>query len=336
MSPRTTPLEVGYRRALRAYPRSWRARYGDEFVGVLLDIAESRQRTHPTSAELVAVVFHGLIARISLLLGMVAPAERRDRVAAAATIILTALAAIMMVLGEVGRWFRSNSYTLADGLYGPFTTAASNIYLLAMAAFGALVIGREGFRKLLLGLTVLACLATPLLTDTAHAAVAVHWFIPAVFATGSLLALIGRPARNRKLTKIVVWATPVVTVLLTLTSYLQGGGSQRTFYGHSLMPVVDALTLSRSAAEILALTTAVLLASRKLLPWVVLLSVAALSWPLGRLLIFLGGDTTTGLIGFLNPGTVSTICFLAAPLSAWAAWKRPRLEFGDGDMSALS
>lgn len=316
MSVEVSPLEHSYRRALKAYPRQWRARYGEEFIGVLLDVAESQHRIRPTKSELLGVVFHGFTARVVQILARIAPARRRDRVAAAATITITSLAAIMMVLGELGRWFRWNSYTLADGLYGPFTTAASSIYLLTFASFGATVLGRDGLRKLLLALVLPVCLAMPLLSQVAGATVPVPWYVPAVFAGSSLLSLVGCPTRTRQLTRTVLWATPVTALFLTLTSYLQGGGSQRTFYG-SLLPVVDVLSLSRSAAEILLLTTAILIAGRKQLPLAVLISIAALPLPLSDL-----------FAGFMQPGTLSILCFSAAPVGAWVAWKRPRLEFG--------
>lgn len=40
------------------------------------------------------------------------------------------------------------------------------------------------------------------------------------------------------------------------------------------------------------------------------------------------GTPATGIVGFLQAGIISTVCFLAAPLGEWVAWKRPRLEFG--------
>lgn len=325
MSIAGSPLESIYRRALTAYPRSWRARYGEEIIGVMLDIAENQQRTRPQMTEMTNLVFHGITARIVQVVTKIAPARRRNRVAAAATILSTALAVTMMVLGELGRWFRWNSYTQADGLFGPFTTVASVIYLLVIASFTALAMGWEGTRRLLLGLVIVACFTMPFLPQSGQGAVVVSWYVPASFAIASIFALSGNPARTQVLKRTVLAATPITSVFLTATSYLQGGGSQKTFYGTDHV-IFDQLSLTRSVAEILALSTIILLANRKLLPWAILVGGIALHHPLSNLLLLVGGDAAIGLVG-IQPDKILAICCIAAPLAAWVAWKRPRLQF---------
>jgi hypothetical protein len=329
MTTPASPLEDSYRRALRAYPASWRVRYEDEFIGVMLDVAESQQRTRPTRTELLDLVLRGITTQVLTIVGKVAPARRRDRVSAAATIIASSLAVIMMALGELGRWFRWNSYTTADAVFGPFTSAAATIYLPVIASFIALAFGRQGLRKLLLLLALLACLAMPVLTNPTNDAAVVGWHVPAVFAVASVVALGGNPIRSQALARTVFRATPILAMLLTCTSYLQGGGAQKTFYGSELV-LFDSLRLTRSAAEILLLATVLLLSNRKLLPWTVLVGVIAMYFPMTRLFMMLGGNPALGLIG-IHPGTILAICCLVAPIAAWIAWKRPRIEFPSPD-----
>lgn len=325
MSNAGSRLEITYRRTLNAYPRSWRSNYGDEFIGVMLDIAESQQRTTPKTTELVNLVFHGITARLLLVISKIAPIHRRNRVSAAATVTTTAMAVAMMILGELGRWFRWNSYTQADGLFGSFTTVASIVYLLTIASFIALAMGWEGTRRLILWFVLVACMALPFLTNLGQNAAVVEWYVPMFFAVASFLALCGTPTHTPALKRTVLTAAPTSVLLLTWAGYLAGGGSQRTFYNPNHV-IFDALGLTRSVAEVLAVTTIILLANRKLLPWVILVGGIALYHPLTNLLIMVGGNPGTGLVG-IQPNKILAICCIVAPLAAWIAWKRPRLEF---------
>jgi hypothetical protein len=77
-----TELEASYRRALRWYPRNWRARNEEAVVGTLLDRAEEERRATPGAGELADLRTSALAARLGPL-GRI-PAPIRNRAAALA------------------------------------------------------------------------------------------------------------------------------------------------------------------------------------------------------------------------------------------------------------
>lgn len=56
--------DTPWRRALRAYPSSWRARHGEAMLGTLLDEAEAQGRDEPSRGERIALMRSGLAVRI--------------------------------------------------------------------------------------------------------------------------------------------------------------------------------------------------------------------------------------------------------------------------------
>lgn len=222
-------LEVSYRRALLAYPASWRSRNGEEMMGVLLDSAEREHRNMATAQELLALVGSGLATRCEQILPRV-PAAARDRVSCMSLTVAAALAAIMLVLGELGRWFRFNSYAPGPGLFGPFTTPASLTYLLILAAFTAAVSGFNGWRRIFLGVVVLAAAAIPLISVLTDGIVDVGWPVSVVFIGAAVLGLVGDPTHTEKLRHVLTYGAPLSALAFGFTSYLQGGGAQKWFY----------------------------------------------------------------------------------------------------------
>jgi hypothetical protein len=75
-------LEAPYRRALRWYPKKWRAANEDAVIGTLLDQAEGENRIRPARGELSDLRAGAVITRIGPL-GRI-PAPVRDRAAALA------------------------------------------------------------------------------------------------------------------------------------------------------------------------------------------------------------------------------------------------------------
>jgi hypothetical protein len=75
-------LESTYRRAMRWYPKRWRAANEDAVLGTLLDQAEEQGRAKPARGELSDLRANGLARRLGPL-GRV-PASVRDRMAALA------------------------------------------------------------------------------------------------------------------------------------------------------------------------------------------------------------------------------------------------------------
>lgn len=60
-----SPLERSYRRAMLAYPRSWRRKNGEVMLGTLLDAAEERASDKPAVWELASLLGHGLGERLN-------------------------------------------------------------------------------------------------------------------------------------------------------------------------------------------------------------------------------------------------------------------------------
>lgn len=65
-------LEQKFRRLLHAYPKQWRERHGEAFLGTLLDEAEAEGRTRPTVSMRLSLIMHGFAERISFkaIIGM--------------------------------------------------------------------------------------------------------------------------------------------------------------------------------------------------------------------------------------------------------------------------
>ena len=55
-----------YRRLLRWYPRSWRARHGEALLGIMLDEAEALGRSRPTVAQRWSAFLHGMGTRLGM------------------------------------------------------------------------------------------------------------------------------------------------------------------------------------------------------------------------------------------------------------------------------
>ncbi len=265
-------LERRYRLALTFYPSSWRREHGDELLGVLMDAAEDQHRVKPGAREIINLGFSGLLARIMLVVGCI-PVHRRSRIAVGATIIGSAAAATMMVLGEVGRWFRYGSYGADVMLFGPFTTTASLVYLLCLCAFLATMLRMPAVRVAAHLLTVAAAITLPLATIWTHTVVAADWYIPAFFAVAATLALLGDPNGPVGATALMRWSAPALAAGVTFVAYRHGAGARMTFYSDYSW---NQFPVSMSFVLALVFVTALTLSNRAVLPWVTYLVVFAL------------------------------------------------------------
>lgn len=324
----TNALENQYRFAIRAYPSRWRAKHGEELLGVMLDVAASRNRSKASAVEMLHLMTHGLTARVNQVLSVV-PRRRRDRLAAAGLIAGTALALVMMVLGEISRWFRLSSYTFADDPFGPVTTPAALVFLATMAAFITQASCRYGTAKLLHACVILLSILLAIIMKTADPTIVVPLAVFATFIATSSLALLGNPTRTDLLRRTVLVGAPALGILMTLNAYLQGIGSQKTFWrpsDYSIVAIMDSYGLSRTALELMTIATLIIISGTKLRPWACLLLVPLTSLPISRTFVMLGGDPQSGLIG-VRPEVFYILCTAAALISAWAAWKRPIITF---------
>ena len=313
----TTPLESRYRQALRAYPAQWRAKHGEELLGVMLDVAADEGRLRPTASELLHLTWHGTYARVNRLLSIL-PRRRRDRLAAVGSVAGTALALAMMVLGELGRWFRWNSYTLADAPFGRLTTPASVVFLLVIAAFAATALGLRAAGKALYAAAAATSTALAIALVATDPTIPVHPVVFVFFTAASLLALLGNPTRTAALRALVLYASPALGVFLTLISYLQGGGSQRTFWGGPY--TINDFTLAMYSLALLTLAALLAAAGRKSRPWACLILIPLASLPVAAMLQGMGGSTFIGLIS-MRPD-VFYICCALGIISAGIAGKR--------------
>lgn len=323
-----TGLESRYRFAIRAYPSRWRTQHGEELLGVMLDVAASKNKDRASVLEMLHLMAHGLTARVNEMLSVI-PRRRRDRLSAVGLIAGTALALVMLVLGEISRWFRPGSYTFTDEPFGPVTTPAALVFLAALAAFTAQMTGRYGAAKLLHACVILLSLLLAVVMKTTDPTLVVPLAVFATFVTSSSLALVGNPSRETLLRRTVLLGSLAFGILMTLNGYLQSIGVERTFWrgsGEYAIVFVDSFWLSRTTIELIAIAALIIVSGHKVRPWVCLALVPLISLPLSRIFLMLGGDPKSGLIG-VQPEVFYVICTLAALLSAWAAWKRPVITF---------
>lgn len=318
-----TALERQYRRAIRAYPARWRAAHGDELLDVMLDVAASGGRTKPRFSEVADLAWHGVGTRVNQVLSLM-PRHRRNHTAAVGVISGTTLALVMMVLGELGRWFRWNSYGLTDQPFGLFTTFAAPALGCTLLAFLALAGGRQTSAKVLhaaaAGASLIGFLAVTLLEPL----VPVHPMVFCFFGVANLLALLGNPIRTLGLRRLVLVGSPLLGVLLTITCYLQGGGAQRTFWGGPY--IINDFRLAFWFSELLIVAVLLAVVGTKIRPWACLILVPLTAFPLSGMFISLGGDSTVGRIG-ISPEVFYIFCSLAGLVSAWASWRRPTISW---------
>lgn len=274
-------LEATYKRALSAYPKRWREEQGDEFVGVLLDVARSESRTSPTTSELANILGNGLMARALELVGHI-NRRRRDALAFTATVLATYLAVTMMLLGESGPWVRSATLRwrptgqgFSDHFLplGPFTTAASLVYLILLAACVSTVLRRTALRRSLF----LSAAATAPLVSLAGAltntvAPPLHTMLAiSLLAVG---ALAGNPASTASRGIMLSGAAVIFTCggLTLAVSRLSAGGAF-FFYNPLSVASVDAHTLTLATAVLMTVAALIVTSGARLLPATVALVV---------------------------------------------------------------
>ena len=145
--------------ALRAYPRRWRQRHGEELLGVLLDVAQGAGRTRPRVIDLTDVALRGLSMRWCIVRDVV-PADVRRRAAILAIASAFALSVTFFLFGEWGPWVEGGA---GYGPHvGPFLTLAPLVYLACSLTFAATVVCPRTTR-FFAGLTLALAVDEPLL-----------------------------------------------------------------------------------------------------------------------------------------------------------------------------
>jgi hypothetical protein len=164
----SAPLEREYRRALRWYPRRWRASNEDVMLGTLLDVAQERGERTPTRSDLRSLRLHGLAARLGFVSRILTPAIR-DRVSAIALGTGVALSAWAIVFSLVNARsvdnFTNRFGRGASTTFGPFASLAIILYALWVLAFIAALIGRPRLMRVLLSATLPTAMVARVLSE---------------------------------------------------------------------------------------------------------------------------------------------------------------------------
>jgi hypothetical protein len=164
-----TNLELRYRRALRWYPKKWRAANEDAIVGTLLDLADDDHRSRPARGELAELRASALALRLGPL-GRI-PSSVRDRAAALAFglgsgIAITALIAIAVQRATLAPFLLS-----VVPVVGPFIGYSFLFYGVWILSFVAAIAGwKWGARVLAVAAILVAIVLRITLGGTAFSA----------------------------------------------------------------------------------------------------------------------------------------------------------------------
>ncbi len=142
MTRSSVPEERRAERLLRWYPRDWRSRYGDEFVGLLIAELEERPRSLRRTAD---VIGSGLLARCTTA-GLTGQGlEGSEQVRASLAVASCALAAFLSVgialwaqLTIGWQWAPPSTVATTAAMLGMSVTM---LVFLALALLGAVPIG---------------------------------------------------------------------------------------------------------------------------------------------------------------------------------------------------
>jgi hypothetical protein len=223
-------LESRYRKALRWYPRRWRAANEDAVVGTLLDVADEERRQAPAKGELADLRTTALATRLGPF-GRISAAVR-DRAAA----LTLGLGAAIGGAGLIALLLDTQSMPAAVraqvNTFGPFANTGAILYGLWVVAF---VLALCGMRRL----------ATVTLLATLPVSAAIYAIAPTLrmmwsptlttFAFLAILALVslaGRPAQSlpgvrRTLISAAAWGAAIAGTLW-FQKATEGGDAGRT------------------------------------------------------------------------------------------------------------
>lgn len=220
-------LEFTYRTALRWYPKKWRIANAEAVVGILLDAAESDDRTEPARGELANLYRNGLAARLSFVSRVLDHAARQR-----ASILTLGLGTSISVAGIL---FASWTYQFANrGYQQVFSLAAllqnlgsgQGVYLFWVAAFVATLLGfRWSARAILLAsipVSIVWTLIALALSDYGHPSSVSLGFLDllAIVAASGLSS--HRPHNRKELLSIAVGFGVLLAGAFWLHGY--GGG----------------------------------------------------------------------------------------------------------------
>jgi hypothetical protein len=205
-------LEGAYRRAMRWYPRQWRAEHEEAMIGTLLDVANDQGQGALPFSERLNLISNGLGARFGLYL----PAGLRSWIASFALGTGTAFALVYFVAQDWMPWIPLKTHAVGP-TFGPFASPAVLVSLVWVVAFVAALARRTLVLRIALGLAAAGSAAAVAF------GVSEPPFLPSnpdrttfVLLTGlALVALIGVPAGRRGLlASASLWSVGLVMTLV--------------------------------------------------------------------------------------------------------------------------
>lgn len=190
-------LEARYRSALGWYPSAWREANADVVTGTLLDRADAEDRDRPRVGELLDLALHGLAARVRRA-PIVVPAPVRDRAASVALGMGAMLALVLSFQLEALGLRRVDPYFDGATTFGPFASPMIVVYAAWVLGFVAAMVGLTRTSRWVIAATIPLAIVGRLVADWQG-----MWMRPtstttAFFVLLALLALIGRPAADRR------------------------------------------------------------------------------------------------------------------------------------------
>lgn len=203
----STVDETPWRRALRAYPASWRARHGEAMLGTLLDEADANGRTEPTRGERLALIRGGLAVRI----GGWMPPTARTALATASAGTGFALALTFAVFSGVTERFDPALPIDAQSL-DPQASPGLVPAGLWVVSFALILLGAPRTARIALGATVVAAVSAGIYAKVEPLA-GPGTITTVTFGIFALLALLA-PVRSR-LTATAI-AAPTSALLVSL------------------------------------------------------------------------------------------------------------------------
>lgn len=183
-------LESRYRRLAGWYPRVWRTRNEDAFVGTLLDVAEAAGRTTPTHYERASIFTHGLTARIDRIIS----SNIRNAASTIALTVGTGVAFAEFMMSSWAPWVHvAPSLGSIDRVNGTFFDNGFLFAGLWIIALIAALTQHWGIGRGALLVSIIVGLLPYQLFNTSLGILALDRTTTTLLTTSAMLAMLGRP-----------------------------------------------------------------------------------------------------------------------------------------------
>jgi hypothetical protein len=188
------PLKGRYRSLIRWYPQAWRASRGNALIGVLLDVAESENRTRPTLSETFSIAASGMEERLDQL----APRIVRNPAATLTLAMGVGFAAVTLVLSSLAPSEVPGSPAGPLSRFGPFFDSGSAITLFWLVALGAAFGRKWAIGRIALIVSIAVVIAMPVVTGAATPPMGrLDPATSAFFIAAAIITVFGTPKLGR-------------------------------------------------------------------------------------------------------------------------------------------